>query len=508
MTEPERIELVVRFPLGAYHAQSPSRFEEPEWPPHPVRLIAALVAAAAALPDADRDAARGAVKALCAAPAPFIAAPQVGRDPDGLATVAAFRGASQWAPRNHQLSELGSGVHPRDLGRGRAAVHKGGVAIGDEIVVFSWSVVLDEAQQRALVRAAEEVAFLGTSRSPVLVQVRRAAGPPPHAGTWRPADRGGAEVRVPVPGLLDVLDAWHARRTAPAGRGGKPATAGLVPPATLGRLQSYAHGPAAGGAEHDPSWWGSMLIVAVDPSSTVRPRGMASYAFARALRGALLSRYADAGRPGEAPEVLRARGATPHVAVVPLPWVGHRHANGAVLGAAIVLPHRSRLSSVLEQVTPVERGLRALVAGEARPSVGTPGVGDVLLAPVPQRPQLTLTAERWRRASRLWSTVTPVVHSRYRRNKHGESLLEQVTADCRDVGLPAPRAVELRRRSRFRGAPEGIARRDLPEEWKGPLRGPVAHLDLEFDDPVVGPVLLGRARHFGLGLCLPYRNAG
>jgi CRISPR-associated protein Csb2 len=26
---------------------------------------------------------------------------------------------------------------------------------------------------------------------------------------------------------------------------------------------------------------------------------------------------------------------------------------------------------------------------------------------------------------------------------------------------------------------------------------------LTFERPVVGPILLGRARHFGLGLCLP-----
>ena len=36
-----------------------------------------------------------------------------------------------------------------------------------------------------------------------------------------------------------------------------------------------------------------------------------------------------------------------------------------------------------------------------------------------------------------------------------------------------------------------------------PAEAPAPHLRLTFSQPVCGPVLIGRARHFGLGLCIP-----
>lgn len=101
------LRVTVRFPLGVYHAQSSSDFATPEWPPHPVRLIAALTAAAHGRPGADLDAALHAVAILAAAGAPLIVAPRAGDldEADGRDRVARLRGASRWAPRNHELAE-------------------------------------------------------------------------------------------------------------------------------------------------------------------------------------------------------------------------------------------------------------------------------------------------------------------------------------------------------------------------------------------------------------------
>lgn len=513
MSTPERTEITVRFPLGVYHAQSTARFDEPEWPPHPVRMIAALVAAAASLEATEHEAGRRVIAQLSAVPEPpVIVAPRAGdgAHADGRDVVAALRGAAQWAPRNHELSELGGGIHPRELGRGRAEVFKGGVAIGEQPIVFSWPITLDDDEHAALSRVADEVTVLGTSRSPVLVSVTRTMTPIP-AEAWTPrhgeASDDDVEVRVPSVDLLAVLDEWHERRRADVSKRGKPVRVGLVPPASLGRTCSYVHGASPRKPSRlDPQWWGDVLIVAVHPSSSVKPKIVSTYGFARALRAALLAQYAAAGADGEAPAVLRGRGNTPHAAIVPLPFVGHERATGGILGSAVILPHRRRLPDALLQRRAVEAGMRALVAGANRPTVGTPGVGDVTLGVVAARLRAnsTLDPARWRRASATWSTVTPVVHSRYRRNRRPEGLLEQIAADCRDVGIPAPRAVEIRRTSRFAGAAPGIARTHLPDGWRELLRGPVDHLDLEFDQPVVGPLLLGRARHFGLGLCLPH----
>lgn len=510
-----RLEIETRFPLGVYYAQSASGFDVPEWPPNPVRVIAALIAAAATLPEHEAALAREAIDLLSACDLPLlIVAPRLEREmggprADGVAVVAPFRGASQWAPRNHELSEIKAGIHPRDLGRGRARVHKGGVAIGEAPVVFSWAIELDGPRAAALGRAADEVTVLGTSRSPVLMRVRRAERVPDAREVWAPSSVSSSEaveVRVPTPELPLTLDEWHARRAELVKRNGAPSRSRLITPVSIGRSVPYLHGadtPAP--PAYDPRWWGDMLVVAVDRESAIRPKGPVAFVFARATRAALLARYASAGSPGEAPSALRARGADPHAAFVPLPFVGHPRADGRLLGIAVVLPHSRRLSDAALQRRSVEHGLRELIAGAGRTTVGVPAVGDVLLGPIPSGATalLTLRDARWRQTSEQWSTVTPIVHSRHRRNARPESLLDQVTADCQDVGLPAPRAVEVRRTSRFAAAPAGISARAIPDAWRSSLKGPVDHLDIEFDRPVVGPILLGKARHFGLGLCLP-----
>ncbi|MBA2350083.1 MAG: type I-U CRISPR-associated protein Cas5/Cas6, partial [Solirubrobacterales bacterium] len=163
--------VVLRFPLGVYHAQAQDDFARPEWPPHPVRLVAALLAAAHTR-GVDVAAARSVLARLSAADPPVILAPRA-RDevpaserdaPTDEPLVASLRGASRWAPRNHELSELRrDGVYPRELGRKRAEVHKVGVAIGDQSVAFSWPELELTADQLAVFEElVEDVAFLGT----------------------------------------------------------------------------------------------------------------------------------------------------------------------------------------------------------------------------------------------------------------------------------------------------------------------------------------------------------
>jgi CRISPR-associated protein Csb2 len=250
-----------------------------------------------------------------------------------------------------------------------------------------------------------------------------------------------------------------------------------------------------------------MLIVAIPADNESRPKATMTFAVARSLRAALLASFADPGGAGEAPEVLRGRGDSPHAAVIGLPNVDNPYATGILAGIAIVLPHPRRLVSVAAERVLIEGALREFVAGpeDERRELGIIGVGNVTLAHPSGRPKLPFALQewRWRRSSTTWASVTPVVHSRYRPNSRPESLLEQITADCADVGLPAPSSVEVLRRSPFTGAPAAVMTRGLPERWLGPLNGPCDHVRFSFEQPVSGPVLLGRARHFGVGLCLP-----
>lgn len=526
------LQLVVRFPLGIYHAQSVSDFREAEWPPHPVRVIAALVAAAHARPHGDLQAAQVVIDRLSASPPPRIVAPRAaGLDQaDGVQRLARLRGASRWAPRNHELAELtgGKGISPRDLGRGRAEVHKVGVAVGELPVVFEWrDLDLDSDARSVLGELVDEVTVLGTARSPVVLELAEDAEPAEADTGWSPgrqSGRGATSVRVPTARTPDELDAWHARRAAPLRRDGSPPPAPYVPPAALGETRTYRHDldvledPVE---PLDPRWWGDLIVLALDPeNSEALPRSSSTFAFARAARKALLNTFGEEGGPDEAPPVLRGRGGNPHAAFVPLSFVreavpGPRgpdtvgRGEGRTLGLAVLLPHAARVKDVSLQRAEVERGLRALLLDPDDRGLGAvhvPAVGTVRLRLIPgaRRMPEALREARYRGPSRHWSTVTPLVHSRYQARRGAEGLREQVAADCRDVGLPEPAWVRLRRVARFRGAPQFIGHRGLPDSWTGPLRGPQAHLDLGFEREVVGPLLLGRARHFGLGLCLPF----
>ena len=510
------VRIALRFPAGVYRAQSVDDFAAPEWPPHPVRLIAALVAAANRRPHGDSAAATAVLDRLAGAPAPQIVADRLAtlEQSDGEGLLAPLRGASRWAPRNHSRNELSAGLSPRDLGRGRAEVFKVGVAVGDRPVAFEWpDLDLEPDALSELVRLAEDVTVVGTSASPVIVSVTDDA-PGDRVPRWTPTRTEARRaddriVRVATANLRETLDGWHDRRALATTRTGEPAVAPYVPPPTLGVPLPYRHTTdAANDAPRllDPQWWGDVVVLAVDrEASEAAPRAVAAYAFGRATRSALLSTFADVGEEGEAPAVLRGRGSEPHAAFVALSFVDAERADGRTLGLALILPHVARLADVPHQRLAVERGLLRLVTDPGI-VVAVPGVGGVRLrVPPPGRqPPATLREAPLRGPSATWSTVTPIVHSRWQARKGARGLLEQLTAECRDVGLPAPARVSVRREPRFRGAPALVRRQGLPEGWEGLLRGPHAHLDLEFDQPIAGPVLLGRARHFGLGLCRPY----
>src|ERR1700689_4678812 len=90
----------IRFPLGVYNALSAN--DGAEWPPSPLRLVGALLAAAHARHGADTTTDRTLIQRICEAPAPLVVAPDsvaVG-EPIEEGEVVRLRGVTRWAPRN------------------------------------------------------------------------------------------------------------------------------------------------------------------------------------------------------------------------------------------------------------------------------------------------------------------------------------------------------------------------------------------------------------------------
>lgn len=247
-----------------------------------------------------------------------------------------------------------------------------------------------------------------------------------------------------------------------------------------------------------------------------RPLASRSSDLARALRGALLEMHGDTNLPATlSGHAERGPSDQPHVAFVPLPFVGHEHADGAIMGCALVLPRDLprhdhevllRLVAKWEKERPNEHGSLTLAAGTLPP---------FHIRRVDISAKRSLAPGLWCLPARRFITATPIALDKnpgnLRSNKDGtarKAALEaqqSISDAClRVVGI-RPTSVEVSLAPLLPGVQH--VRHFQP--WPGrPGRTPRVrvHADICFDERVSGPLLLGAGRYFGLGLCLPVED--
>jgi CRISPR-associated protein Csb2 len=258
-------------------------------------------------------------------------------------------------------------------------------------------------------------------------------------------------LRVPHAGRLDQLEqAYRSGRYGP-----------VAPAVLYGRAgEQAAIGP-----------WGEMVVIRLRHALGVENLVAAT----EALRRAVLSRLGDS-----APASAHGHGRHDHLAWLGLPNLSP-YARGELLGLAMVLPR---------QIDPRERAqcLRALLA------VDHIMHGGRRLDVAPPTHALSLAASTWSRPARVWESVSPVVLDRYPRR--GLGLADVLAESVVRAGYPRPVRIEVIER--------GAA--NLPPARRYRLRKPgrlYAHVRIEFDALVKGPLLVGAERYFGLGLFLP-----
>jgi len=189
----------------------------------------------------------------------------------------------------------------------------------------------------------------------------------------------------------------------------------------------------------------------------------------------------------------------PHLAFVPMAFVGHPHADGHLLGLAAALPaglpaeERRQVLRVLGRV------------GELR--LADLGVWN-LVREAGARPPTNLRSEAWTahpKGATRWSTVTPVVFDRHPkakdRDEYQREVAAMIAAACVAIGLPRPREVIVTAVSAHLGAPPAHTFPRLQRKDGGDRRH--AHAILVFDELVRGPVLIGAGRYRGYGVCRP-----
>jgi CRISPR-associated protein Csb2 len=207
---------------------------------------------------------------------------------------------------------------------------------------------------------------------------------------------------------------------------------------------------------------------------------------------------------GRAPDGTSLDG--PHLALIPLAFIGHPHADGRLLGVGLALPQTISLEHRREVLTALERVQKeGLKLGR---------LGSWRIAPVAsQRPPLSLLPETWTaypNGSTHWATVTPIAFDQHPKAKDKAGYQIEIAAmigmACQRVGLPEPREIIVTPVSAHLGSPPAYTFPRLLRKDGSQRRH--SHAILIFAERVCGPILLGAGRYRGYGLCRPMGPEG
>lgn len=194
--------------------------------------------------------------------------------------------------------------------------------------------------------------------------------------------------------------------------------------------------------------------------------------------------------------------AAPHLALAPLPFVGSQHADGRIMGLALVLPAGLDPREAGRCLEPLLRDPATGLPREHR-LFGGQWFECAVEADTRDRPPRNLDPNTWTGQSRVWASVTPVVLNRHFDGKDKwERAAEGVKDACGHIGLPHPREILLHPVSLVEGAPHAREYPQLVRKNDGGRRSH-SHAVIVFDEPVRGPVLVGAGRFRGYGLCRP-----
>jgi CRISPR-associated protein Csb2 len=524
--------LILRFPGGRYHATPHGHHVNEglvEWPPSPWRLLRGLIACGYS--------SQG-----------WSEVPPVGRRLiENLASrLPRYRlPPASVAHSRHYMPIL-------EMAKGRektTLVFDTWAYVGDGALAVRWDCTLDDAAARLFEVLARNLGYLGRSESWVLTEavsddIDLPVGSEsfPHLGD-RPAGPGWEQVSLMAPELPEAYAAWRERSVEAALKGLALPEGKQKPTKKLEKDRRRAVAPYPRDLidclQKDTSWWkghrwsqppGSRRVVywrradalSVGPpmrafrgspapvtalllalttpsgSRSALPPCTRTLQQAELIHRALVGR-AGRGRPVDCPELTGKDD-------LQKPIKGHRHAHLLPLD----LDGDGHLDHILIHA-PMGLGAAAQRAVRGLRRTWTKGgIGDLQLAlagqghvddlrrlPPPLRDGVAAVLGP-PSGARVWRSITPLVLPRYQKRSGANAIEGQVLAELASRGLP-PAIVEvlpwddetrpLRHYARVRRHP-------APPP---PIDAGLA-IRLTFDNPIRGPLALGYASHFGLGL--------
>lgn len=554
---------------GCCVATSPSSRQRAEWPPHPGRVFMAL--AAAWFETGEREEEGAALRWLETLGPPQMLLPSPDRI--GHRTI-----LTVFVPVNDSAGPSAAMLQSAPITRSKQPRTFPTVWVGEAQCFLCWpdagSNELD-TYCPVLDRLCGEVTRIGHSSSVVRMWSASNVAVPDSTETWVPED-GLADfhARSFSEGTLDTLERQFNRRgreehdrlagritelnsEKPKGQGAKQRKEeiktecvelvkqlelvnghDLIRP-KLGLWTGYRRHESAPLPPAPHTDFDSDLLILTQIDGPRLPLS-STLTVTRALRGAVMSHIGvriPEWVSGHHTNGEPLRTSRQHLAFITLPFVGNEHADGHLLGVALVFPR---------EIPRPERGrhLGHLVmnpSGEPREialQLGQLGVIKLIRGDWSER-RVTLQPETWIghpdpaaecHQSRCWATVTPVVLDRFPKSDPGaerEAWLDEVTGiiatGCSRVGLPIPTEVTIGTTSWHHGSPRATVKRrplrghpelanasaslgdgfpSYPHKGGNGIR-PQVHAFLRFTEPVVGPILLGAGRFLGYGLCKP-----
>lgn len=272
------------------------------------------------------------------------------------------------------------------------------------------------------------------------------------------------------------------------------------------------------------------LRAAVPVGKAIRDTIFAGYGAIGAAIPEWVSGHDADGRPS----------ANPHLAIIPLPYVGFDYGDGHVMGFALVPPHgvdpladADFKRALRQQIKDGAEGRRVLMVCGANGTAPTDAFGTIQLGVTFEAPAVSLDPRLYTKPARRFATVTPILLDRHLKSPPGkdtrsnaaraQEIIDLLMTACRNLGLPEPAVRKINpgdpespeiaqlfpaKHSAFRGAPSAWPVGSAPSwtGWRVPGKSgcrKLVHAVIEFSKPVEGPVILGAGRYLGLGLCRP-----
>jgi CRISPR-associated protein Csb2 len=488
----------VRFLDGRYHGT-------PEWPPSPARLFQALVAGAGPALTADDE---RALRWLEALPPPDVASPPATRG----------QKVRLYVPNNDLDAKGGDPAEVASI-RTIKWVHP---HLFDAAVplAYRWSIGADdEGQALAVCALAQRLYQLGrgvdvaSARGRVLAAGEPWAHPAAEVHRPTPGGVGGRELAVPTPGSFDSLVARFdavGQRFEVVGTGRQATQVFVQPPKPRFATAMYDAVAARRLFELRPIEAPDRF--AVCPLGKVSPFVVeVRDAAASRLKEALGARTDDIERVvvGRSPDG-RSVPKEDRVRIVPLPSIGHTHADRGIRRVLVEAPSGGPLPP--EDVLWAFSGLEVAV-----------GAAQAVLTPSADLDMLGFYAAT-RESARTWRTVTPAAlpEAAARRRIEPTRLREEAKGGAereQEEGRAVAAVVQALRHAEVRTPVAAIRVQREPFEGGGERAESFApdtrfakerlwHVELTFAEPVGGPLVLGDGRFLGLGLLAPVRPAG